>query len=153
MDMKLLKDCPQHLSLLASWMLKTWGHYNPNGSLEGTEQKLKGHLNTDSLPLMYVALNDEVPIGICALRQTDGIQPQHTPWLGSLYVVPEFRRRGVGEVLMKTIEQKALSLGYEQLYLLAFDETIPQWYQRMGWAFIEMDSLNGHPVSVMMRRI
>lgn len=46
------------------------------------------------------------------------------------------------------IEQGKL-IGFEKLYLLAFDPTLPQWYEKLGWRFLGHDQLLGHKVTVM----
>jgi hypothetical protein len=44
---------------------------------------------------------------------------------------------------------KAKDLGFEKLYLFAFDPTIPEDYERLGWRKIGMDEFKSHPVTVM----
>ena len=45
--------------------------------------------------------------------------------------------------------EKAQQMGFEKLYLFAFDKTIPDYYQRLGWNVIGSDNFKGHPVTVM----
>jgi len=75
--------------------------------------------------------------------------PGITPWLGSLVVSPQYRGHKVGEALINTIKDQAKNLGYQVLYLLAFDQTIPDWYARLGWIYIGDDELFSHRVAVM----
>jgi N-acetylglutamate synthase-like GNAT family acetyltransferase len=44
---------------------------------------------------------------------------------------------------------KAKELGFEKLYLFAFDQTIPSYYESLGWKKIGMDEFKSHPVTVM----
>ncbi len=143
-----LKNHSEHVSLLSSWMFDTWGHYNPESSLEKAQEKLQSHLNVDSLPLAYIALIDGKPVGMCSLRINYGLFDL-APWLGSLFVEPLLRGQGIGEKLIQVVTKKACSMGYPKLYLLTFDETLPNWYIKLGWKLIGMNELNGHPVSVM----
>ena len=99
--------------------------------------------------LTYVAFDDAIPIGRCSLRQNDGIRPDLMPWLGSLVVDPLYQHQGVGKALIDTVKIKAKDLGYEKLFLFAFDRTIPAYYARLGWDNISMDEFKGHPVTVM----
>ncbi len=144
-----LDDHPEYLPKLAGWAFEAWGRYNPSSSLEKAQEKLKTHLNKNQLPLTYIALENDSPIGMCSLRQNDGIRPDLVPWLGSLYVVSHRRKQGIGEELIRVVTEKARSMCYPKLYLLAFDKTLPDWYQKLGWQMIGIDELNGHPVSVM----
>ncbi|MBI2792264.1 MAG: GNAT family N-acetyltransferase [Gammaproteobacteria bacterium] len=144
-----LKNHPEHVPLLASWMFNTWGHYNPSSSLEKAELKLNEHLHMDSLPIAYIALKNDEPVGMCSLRLNDGIREDLMPWLGSLFVVPHMRGQGIGEQLIHIVTEKAHSLSYSKLYLLAFDQTLPLWYAKLGWRVIGPDELFGHAVQVM----
>jgi N-acetylglutamate synthase-like GNAT family acetyltransferase len=70
-------------------------------------------------------------------------------WLGSLVVNPKFRGIKIGEALIEAVKSQARMLGHHELYLLAFDPTIPNWYARLGWKPIGDDELFGHKVAVM----
>ncbi len=144
-----LDDHPECLPQLARWAFEAWGCYNPASSLERVQEKLKTHLNKTALPLTYLAFKDGVLVGMCSLRMNDGIRPDLAPWLGSLYVEQAMRGQGIGEELIRIATEKARSMGYHQLYLLTFDETLPDWYQKLGWQRLSADELNGYSVSVM----
>jgi len=152
-DIAYLKDYPQHLSLIAQWIFNEWGHYNPGSSLDRAKSKLNEHLNKDSLPITFVALENNQPVGTCSLRINDGIRPDLAPWLGSLYVEPNFRCRGIGEKLIDAVIKKAQNMKFQKVYLLAFDPTLPNWYRKLGWEGIGEDLLNGYPVSVMEKSL
>ena len=44
---------------------------------------------------------------------------------------------------------KTKDLGFEKLYLFAFDPTIPEYYEHIGWKKIGMDEFKSHPITVM----
>ncbi len=106
-------------------------------------------LNSESLPLTFFALEGGNPIGMCSLRENDGIRPDLMPWLGSLVVSSEYQNRGIGSLLIQTTIEKAQQMGFENIYLFAFDKTIPDYYQRLGWNVIGSDHFKRHPVTVM----
>lgn len=99
--------------------------------------------------MAVIALYDNNPIGMACLRETDGIRPGIAPWLGSLVVDPTFRGKQIGEALINTVKAQAKLFCHDILYLLAFDQTIPDWYTRLGWQTIGEDNLLGHRVTVM----
>lgn len=149
-EIKLLIDCQEHIPALAElWYQEISRHWAPNASIEKAKQKLNEHLNSKSMPMAFVALRDGVAVGMACLRVTDGIQPGVTPWLGSLVVHPNYRKQNIGETLINTVKNQAKNLGYQNIYLLAFDPTIPDWYAKLGWAHIGNDELFGHRVTVM----
>lgn len=152
------KDCiiiplvnkQEHIPVLAElWYQEISRYWAPNASVERAKQKLAEHLNDSKMPMAFVALCGDKPIGMACLRETDGIRPGVTPWLGSLVVSPEYRGHKVGEALINAVKDQAKTLGHQILYLLAFDPTIPEWYARLGWAHIGDDELFGYSVAVM----
>ena len=147
---KLLADCEEHIPTLAvlyyEELARSW---NPNASTETTKQTLINHLNKDKMPLTFIALHQNEPIGIASLRENDGIRPDLLPWLGGLVVDPRYRGLGVGEKLIDAVKFQAIQWKYKTLYLLAYDKTIPRWYASLGWEVIGADELHGHPVTVM----
>ncbi|HVE45043.1 MAG TPA: GNAT family N-acetyltransferase [Gammaproteobacteria bacterium] len=147
---KPLSECQEHISALAKlWHEEISRHWAPDASIEKAQQKLTHHLNTNSMPIAYAAICDGEAVSMACLRETDGIRPGVTPWLGSLVVSPKYRRCKVGEALISTVKDQAKNLGHQTLYLLAFDPTIPNWYTRLGWTHIGDDKLFGHRVAVM----
>jgi len=121
----------------------------PDVPVERVQQKLQEHLNEDKLPLTFVAFHDQKPVGMCSLRENDGIRPDIMPWLGSLVVDPEYQKQGIAKMLIAAIKDQAIQLGFEKLYLFAFDPTLRNYYGRLGWEKIGMDEFKNYPVTVM----
>ena len=96
-----------------------------------------------------MATDSEKPVGMCSLRENDGIRPDLTPWLGSLVVSPAYQKQGIAPLLSEATQQKAKDLGFKKIYLFAFDPTIPDFYSRLGWSVIGIDEFKGHTVTVM----
>jgi N-acetylglutamate synthase-like GNAT family acetyltransferase len=150
LDIKLLTECQEHIPALAElWFEEISRHWIPNANIKRAEQNLFKHSNAEKMPMTFVALLEGKPIGMASLRENDGIQPECIPWLGSLVVHPKYRNRKIGEALIEAINNQAKVFGYEKIYLLAFDQTIPIWYARLGWKIIGKDILFSHPVTVM----
>jgi predicted N-acetyltransferase YhbS len=149
-QIKLLIDHQEHIPALSDlWYEEISQHWNPNACRDKAKQKLIEHCNNENLPLAFIALHDEKPVGMVCLRDNDGKKPELMPWLGSLVVHPDYRGKKIGEALIETVKKKAKSFGHTILYLLAFDPTIPSWYARLGWEIIGYDALFGHRVTVM----
>jgi GNAT superfamily N-acetyltransferase len=146
----LLKNHPGAIPRLAelSYELigKTWV---AGASVERAIERFKSHLNEDTMPLTYVALDGDKPVGMCSLRENDGIRPDLTPWLGSLVVDPEYQGHGIAPALMDAVKNKARALHFKQCFLFAFDSKLPVYYKRNGWNEIGKDEFLNHPVTVM----
>lgn len=81
-----LKNHPQFINLLSEiWFGVLGSIWLPDISSAQVIEKLDNHLNTDFLPITFVAIKDNQPIGMCSLRQNDGIRPDLTPWLGGFW--------------------------------------------------------------------
>ncbi len=149
-ELMYLQECQEHIPSLAKlWYEEISRHWNKEASIEKAHASLVKHAQLGALPMAIVAIDDGNPIGLACLRETDGIRPGVTPWLGSLVVCPKSRKSKVGERLIDAIKAQAKIMEYETLYLLAFDPTIPNWYARLGWQMIGDDELLGHRVAVM----
>lgn len=145
----LLKNHPKAIPTLAHIWQEVLGKiWVPEIGSEEIESWYHEWLNHD-IPLAYVALYDEIPVGACSLQLNDGVRPDLAPWLGDLVVIPRYQKQGIGKMLADTTVKKAKELGFEKLYLFAFDPTIPEYYERLGWKKIGMDEFKSHPVTVM----
>lgn len=146
----LLKNNPGAIDSLAQiWHQVLGSIWVPDIPIERVKQRFVEHLNDNSIPLTFVALFNDKPVGMCSLRENDGIRPELMPWLGSLVVDPEYQKQGIGEKLINATKQKAKQLGFEQLFLFAFDPTIPEYYQKLGWQKTGLDQFKQNPVTVM----
>lgn len=146
----ILKNHPNTIPALAHIWHEVLGKiWVPDVSVERVIARFADHLSDKSLPITFVALDGDVPVGMCSLRENDGIRPDLTPWLGSLVVDPKYQKQGIGKMLADTTVLKVKELGFEKLYLFAFDPTIPDYYERLGWKKIGMDEFKSYPVTVM----
>ena len=146
----LLKYYPETIPRCAEIWHEVLGKiWVPEIPVERVIQRFGEHLNGNVLPMTVVALDADKPVGMCSLRENDGIRPDITPWLGSLVVDPEYQKKGIGKLLIEATKDKARELGFKQLYLFAFDATLTDYYSRFGWSVIGMDEFKDHPVTVM----
>src|SRR2546423_3755967 len=127
-----LIDHPEYIPQLGQWLFEQWGSILGEETPRARVEKLKTHLNRDTLPIAWVAHANGQVLGTAALRVHDLEDREDlTPWLGGVLVDPLFRRRGIGEALCATVEDAARSRGIETLYLFTLD--LQAWYSRLGW--------------------
>ena len=128
-----LTERPEWLPLVAAWIYEQWWT-DSDETPDSLGAKLRAHLTPDCLPLTLVASLEHHPVGTVTLLEHDvgtELWPHLSPWLAALYVVPPFRRRGVGTALVKAAEARATTLGAGVLYLLTSDREA--FYARLGW--------------------
>jgi GNAT superfamily N-acetyltransferase len=146
----LLKHHPDAIPALADIWHELLGKiWVPDVPVERVITRFAGHLNDQALPITFVALDGDLPVGMCSLRDNDSIRPDLVPWLGSLVVDPKYQNQGIGKMLIDVTVLKAKELGFEKLYLFALHPTVTVYYERLGWNKIGMDEFKSHPVTVM----
>ena len=145
----LLKNYPQFIPKLANIWHEVLGKiWMPEIGIEEIESLYHEELKQD-MPLTIIALCGEIPVGSCTLELSTGIRPDLTPWLGDLVVDPKYQKQGIGKMLLDAALLKAQDLGFEKLYLFAFDPNLLDYYRRLGWKKIGQDEFKSYPVTVM----
>ena len=84
------------------------------------------HDTPDSLYIVVV--DDYLPV---ATGRLYGLDSRHV-MLGRIVVIPEYRHRGLGSLVVKEAEKWAKELGYTTAVLESRDNKIP-FYERMGY--------------------
>jgi len=141
-----LKNYPEHIPSVISWIYHEWGNNNPHY----WDSWIHSSLNTNGIPITYVVLVDKYLVGTFSLWRCDLQSRQDLfPWFSALYVDPRFRGKLYnGKKISSTILEFALKemkqLGYHRVFL--FTEKDPDFYERNGWyligtAFDENDHL------------
>jgi GNAT superfamily N-acetyltransferase len=83
--------------------------------------------------IWFLARLDSRAVGIARLNRTEQDDGMH---LEALWVAPEVRRRGVGEILVSAVESTATTLEAPLLHLWVFAEhrTAHEFLHRLGYA-------------------
>jgi GNAT superfamily N-acetyltransferase len=151
MKISFLADHPEFIVTLAPWVFEHWRPMLPGDTLETRVGKLKMHMNYEMLPIAWVAHTGSDVFGTAALRKHD--LPDHqnlTPWLGGVYVAPQYRRQGIGEQLCAAVEQHAKEvMGIDTLYLFTLDKQ--DWYKRLGWSTVQPCGWCGSTGEIMQK--
>jgi len=116
-----LSERPDLLPTIAFWIYSEWWT-----EVEGA--------TADQIPVTLVASLECSPVGTATLLAHDVETeewPDLSPWLAAVYVMPEYRRRGVGAALINAIVEKAASLGVGVLYLSTVERE--EFYAGLGW--------------------
>lgn len=153
-DTEIISYLPRDAELvrtIARWHQDTWGHLTGRG-LEARIEEFQEQLESRNVPLTLVAFADGIPAGSASLLTHDmDTHPDLSPWLGSVFVLPQFRRRGIGERLCRRVMAESQRLGVDTLYL--FTEDRAPFYQRMGWEKLSGETYMGEEVTLMNWRL
>ncbi|MFD2204460.1 GNAT family N-acetyltransferase [Kiloniella antarctica] len=129
-----LRNYPDCIETCANWEYMTWGK-NYGWTRERVIAGYKSMTNKGNIEQAFVALSRNKPIGTVLLIENDHENyKQYRPWLAALYVVPEYRCRGIARKLVAMVEDFARSRGEDHLFLYT---TSPNIYKGMGWQVTE----------------
>ncbi len=148
-----LADRQDAIPIVARWYFEEWGHKVSGNSIQQTIERISGKLNRDKAPLHILAVKDEKVLGVAQLKMHEmDIYPEKVFWLGSLFVSPAFRGKGVGSAIANKIATTAEGFGVKELYLQteALDGGL---YRHLGWNLIETIVYKDVHVAVMVRQL
>jgi len=120
---------------ICNWYYNWLGKKNKE-SFEEVKWTFKHSLNKDKLPQTYVALIDDLPVGMYQIAMADDLysRPDLYPWLINVYVDKNYRGQKICRELMKTVNENAKKAGLKELYLYTKHVGL---YEKFGWEFIE----------------
>jgi predicted N-acetyltransferase YhbS len=143
-----LVERPDLVAHVAAWGFAEWGHLNPGQTLQSRTARIREKMNADRVPVAFVALDDAGAIvGTASLIFDDLEGDPRNPWLASVFVPPEHRRKGVASALVRAVEQAARRFGYSRLYL--FTTSASALYAGLGWRALEQRDYRGEHIQVM----
>ncbi len=149
---KYLSCYPELVPTIASWVYDYWGEMYLMNSVKEQITNISERLNTNHFPLALVALSGSNPVGTASLKIQEMATHKHLyHWLGTVYVVPSFRKKGIGRALVNHAESKARELGVQTLYLHTPNKE--HFYQQQGWETIERPIYYEMRVSVMKKAL
>jgi GNAT superfamily N-acetyltransferase len=140
---------PEHAEQLARLHFAEWGGIFDGWSVDLALAGLISHAVGPTLPTTIVALDEQQHLlGSASLLDTDADQLRDfTPWLASVFVLPEHRHNGIGRALVDRVADEARALNVATLYL--FTTRMRQWYLDLGWQEIARRMVQQHEVCVM----
>jgi predicted N-acetyltransferase YhbS len=142
---------PHAVDLLARWYHQEW--YDIEGlSLTALTEELTHRLVDPAQGTTFVAIAGGAPVGCISLDPND--LPGHEsrgPWLASLYVVPAWRRHGLGRALIERVIEAAAQAGEPALYLWTAGPT--RRYEAAGFSTLEQTTYGSRPITVMRRSV
>lgn len=151
-----LVERPDLAAQVAAWGFAEWGHLNPGETLKQRVIRIEGKMNLDRVPVAFVALDDSGAgaggiVGTASLIFDDLEGDPRNPWLASVFVPSEHRKKGIASALVRAVEDTARRLGYSRLYL--FTSTAPDLYAGLGWRPLERRHYRGEDIQVMDRTL
>ena len=150
MRIEYLADHLEVATVLAAWHYDEWKGILPEWSHEQAIAGLRSHVGRRQIPTTLVAVENDTVVGSASLLESDLDGWDHlSPWLASLYVVPECRGKGIGRELVRRVMEEAGALGLPCVYL--FTAGKEPYYARQGWVTFTRTKHSGRDVVIMQR--
>ncbi len=145
-----LRDVPEYTTTIAKWIFETFPHEFEGMTLAEWTVLLEPSRNPDKIT--FVAVENGQAVGTASLDNED-LPPRDnlTPWLASVYVLPEFRARGLGAALIAAIEEEAKAKGFKHIYLHTSDRA--DFYAKRGWQTLMTVDYWQRTNTVMVKRL
>ena len=136
------------LAICARWRANAFSVLK--ASFEQELRSLELFASDQSHGVALVAKADGEPVGTCLLAESE-IEPNHdvSPWLAGLFVVPEYRGKGVGAALVRAIEDQARQRELSRVYL--YTTHAVGFYKRLGWRVMDRTNWQGFDMALMVR--
>ncbi len=135
-----LHRVPDYAPILAHWSYTEW-YRTRSMDFSLVLRAYQERARSDRVPLSFVAIEGSLPAGMVTLKRDDlWSRKDLNPWLASLYVMPEYRRGGMGQALIRAVTTRAAELGYDRLYLFLGHHDrgwLEGYYLNRGWVVVE----------------
>lgn len=144
----------------------------PADALQERQSQLRQHLAANLIPTTFVLLEKSRAVGSVSLvnyrRQSEksskaklieaapedgegSNKEGQSVWLTNMYVLPEYRKQGLAQVLLNRAEDYARSLQLKHIYLYAQDAE--GYYKKRGWLVLKTVNLDGQKLKVLVRHL
>jgi len=160
-----LKDKPEFAQIASELLFEYWSEAMYDLGFETAEESAEFMKNEyvgrgDSIYSLILLLDEpegtrgpEKLMGFAQLSDCDmSIRSQFSPWIATIMVLPEYRKNGVGKMLVEVAESLVGSLGCPELYLWTFPHLV-KWYQDQGWSLVERVDYCGFDAHVMKKTL
>ncbi|WP_158224731.1 GNAT family N-acetyltransferase [Agaribacterium haliotis] len=152
-----LADHKEHLPTLAFWHHEEWLNGRPyvpeRDKYYGFKRRLqvlRSHFVEQALPRSFVALYNGEPVASVSLVYFVFTERQKKSlWLTNLYVPPQLRRQGLGELMLDYALDYALSNEKEQEKLLLYTRDKEIFYKKRGWQAQGSGRVQGQNVCIL----
>lgn len=137
---------------LALHLVAEFGHLYPTWNVIQAVEELAQDLG-EGLPLHLVAVENDRAIGIASVIADDEVTGWEDKgwWLANVFVLPEFRGRGIGTSLIDRAVEIARESGALDLHLVT--ATFENWYSKHDWQRVGAGEVHRNEMVVMHRRL
>jgi GNAT superfamily N-acetyltransferase len=145
-----IADRPDLVPVIARWLWEAFSQ-DDGHSLDQTQALVATSVSEVGPPQCFVLLVNGEPVGTASLTAEDlDERPDLTPWMASVFVVPEKRRMGLARRLIEAVERAGVDAAISTVWL--YTHTAERLYAQAGWQAVELVRREGKKPVVLMRK-
>ena len=131
----------QYIDQLCDLMLEEWKHY---GISNEYLHEFYSKQNSNSLPLTFLLLSDNILIGFFTLHIKNKLT------LSDVFVRKEYRNHGLGTMIVSYAKTYAFSvLHHDSLTIWMLNKSLTLFYKNLGFEYSSTKNVNGREHIVM----
>lgn len=119
-----------------------WKQFNSTLDLQEVKENFTNSFTRETgLPIGYAYYDKDKLVGFCTLKKENLKKyPEIYPWISSVMIFKEERKKGYGTKMLKEIAEKARELGYKRVYL--WTDQAPEFYKKIGYTYLQQVEKN-----------
>jgi predicted N-acetyltransferase YhbS len=151
-----LSERTEFIKPLSLWAFGYW-YANRGIKFSAIEADYTRRADFSRLPVTWVAVEDNAPVGMVSLKERDLTSHRNlSPWLSALFVIPQYRNRGIGSQLIETVLCFAREQEFDSVHLFTDHRKmnyLTQYYSSRGWEIVEQTlDIEGNPTNIFRYR-
>ena len=136
----LLRDKPEFVDKVSEVNFNTWIDFYADNNYEHItcvqeykEDLIENYMDSNKIPIMIVAVDDDKYVGNVSLIDDDFPEiARDRVWITELYVLPEYRNKGIAKLLIQKALDTARSCGLHEVYLSCLEDLVC-YYKKLGF--------------------
>lgn len=132
MTIGMLYDYPEFTDTVIKWLNREFGDEKSFHFYKGI---IEHSLEENRIPITFVAFDSGELLGTVGIWRGDLLSRQDLfPWLSALVVNPQYRNKGIGQMLQKFALQYCQSKGIKEIFLYT---DLVGYYEKSGWVLFD----------------
>lgn len=136
---------------VAQWLYDEFGSGDPANSVARAVDRLRSQFEgREDVLFTFVCEASGVLIGTAsAIKNDSEAYPELSPWLGAVFVRPEYRGKGIGSLLCNEVSKELRRIGFAEIFLFTANQQ--KLYERLGWEVFGTETLKNGKSAVVMK--
>src|ERR1700694_4357858 len=131
--------------IVAGWQYAEWGSGYHQADLADFLLDIRKGIGSQKIPLVLVAMTESEVVGTASIIENDlPLRKDINPWLASIFVRPDWRRKGIASQLIMAALTRAKLIGIKKIFLFTHD--LQEFYRDFGFVSVDQSEFMGKQV-------